>query len=71
MKPKVRLMQLGDCPNGTRFWTRSLLYPNTLIVNSFKKGESIYHSGHAFNIKPLRKRVNSKMLVWAITNGVY
>lgn len=70
MKPHYRLMKLSQCPNGTRFYFYRLkqLLPFTLIANSFKKHESIYHEGHDFNMTARKYRTSIHKLVWAKVN---
>ncbi|AIB07078.1 hypothetical protein ST9NA_075 [Salmonella phage 9NA] len=67
MKPHYRLMKLSDCTNGTRFYfyRSKKLLPYTLIANSYKKFESIYHSGHEFNIMAKKFRTSIHKQVWA------
>lgn len=67
MKPHYRLMKLLDCPNGTRFYFYRLkqLLPFTLVANSFKRYESIYHAGHEFNITAKKFRTSIHKQVWA------
>lgn len=70
MKPRYRLMKLSDCPNGTRFYfyRSKKLLPYTLIANSYRKFESIYHAGHEFNIMAKKYRTSIHNLVWAKVN---
>lgn len=67
MKPHYRLMKLSDCANGTRFYfyRSRKMNPYTLIANSLKRYESIYHAGHDFNIDSKRFRTSLHNLVYA------
>lgn len=49
-KPHYRLSRLIDCPDGTRFYTRTTFRPYTLITSSVKKYAVWTHFGHDFNM---------------------
>lgn len=66
-KMRLRLMKLGDCPNGTRFYTKNC-QPRTLVTVNKRHETAIYHIGHEFNIKAEKRRVPSKWKVWAVVN---
>lgn len=49
-KPHYRLCRLIDCPDGTRFYTKTTFRPYTLVTSSVKKYAIWTHLGHEFNL---------------------
>lgn len=65
-KPRVRVMKMGECTNGTRAWQIKCLRPITIVTVNKKKAEAIYHVGHAFDMDAKKLRIGSWTRVWAI-----
>lgn len=47
-KPHYRLRRLIDCPDGTRFYTRTTFNPYTLITKSPSRFKIWVHQEHGF-----------------------
>lgn len=67
-KPRIRLMNLSDCTNGTRYYTNIKHRPQTLVTINKKTNEAIYHNGHAFNMQAKKYRGYANRKVWVVIN---
>lgn len=67
-KPRVRLMYLRDCPNGTRFWKEGFngqLREHTLVTSN-RSGLCLVHDGHEFDCDAWKRWWIGWTRVWAI-----
>lgn len=49
-KPHYRLRRLIDCPDGTRFYTKTTHNPYTLVTKSPKRAKIWVHKGLTYNL---------------------
>lgn len=63
-KPHYRLRRLIDCPDGTRFYTKTTFKPYTLITSSVKRYAIWTHLGHDFNLYGARNKWGGYAMGW-------